>query len=130
MPSLAKITLTSAADARGVIGIGPAVVRLNIPNSAETISAQTITTVDTHETLALPSNVVALVVPYDHYDLAGSDADATGTCTRLFTGTTALQVRCVNYTVGDANNPNAGLGIGYLAFMKPYPLHHELVGFT
>lgn len=129
MPSLAKITLTSAGDARGVTSVGPAAVRLNIPNNAETISAQTITTVDTHETLALPSNVVALLVPYDHYDLAGSDPDGSGTCTRLFTGTTALQVRCVNYTVGNNNNPTAGLGIGYLCFMKPYPLHHKTVGF-
>lgn len=130
MPLLHTVTLTSThADSRGVTSPGTAVTRINIPDNAETIAAQTITQIDLHQDLALPSNVVGILTPYEYFDMAGTSGSVSSAHTQLFHGTTSMTIGAINYTTLTSNDPSAGLGIGLLILLETADLKHVASGF-
>lgn len=130
MPFLHHILLTSThADSRGSTSPGTAVTRMNIPDNSETIAAQTITQIDLHQDLTLPSNVVCIFTPYEHLDMAGSSGSVSSSHTQLFHGTTSMSIGAINYSTATSNDPGTGLGIGLMVLLETADLKHVASGF-
>ena len=130
MPFLHDITLTSThSDSRGITSPGTAVTRINIPYNSETIAPQAITKIDLHQDLTLPSNVVAILSTFEHFDLAGTSASVSSAHTQLFHGTTSMTIGAINYSNATSNVPNTGLAIGTLILLETADLKHVASGF-
>lgn len=133
MPSLFKVTLTSASDGNGFLisGNGSCAHRINTPDNPESIAAAAITSIDVHETLTLPSSgLVAIATAYRNADIAGSNNGISCCIGRSFITSGNMTVPILNYHTTNTNAPVPGLLLFRLFLVKTATdLKHSASGF-